>query len=229
MTEVNSSHARLIGEKLQAARKRRQMSLRDLAGKAEISASMLSQIENGKAFPSVRTIYSIAAALSVPVDTFFPDADEHSEAATTPEPMALGKRTASDLRSALLQPQNGGSARVFPSDGHAGSPIVHASDRPTIDLKGGVTWARLTALAEADAEFLEVSYAPGASSGAEMSHHPGREFGLILEGELVVELGFEAHSLQAGDSIVFDSTTPHRLVNRGIRAVRAVWVVLNQE
>ncbi len=228
MTEVNSNHARLIGEKLQAARKNRRMSLRELAARAEISASMLSQIENGKAFPSVRTIYSIASALAVPVDTFFPEANDQP-ISTIPELASFGELTASDQRAAILQPQNVGSARVFPSDGQGASPVVHAAGRPTIDLKGGVTWARLTALAEKDAEFLEVSYAPGASSGAEMSHHPGREFGLVLEGELVVELGFDAHSLRTGDSIIFDSTTPHRLVNRSAKTVRAVWVVFSQE
>ena len=53
-----SSHTLNIGEKLRAARKNARMSLRDLADKAEMSASMLSQIENGKAYPSVRSLYS---------------------------------------------------------------------------------------------------------------------------------------------------------------------------
>jgi len=39
--------------------------LRHLADKAEMSASMLSQIETGKAYPSVRSLYGIAAALSL--------------------------------------------------------------------------------------------------------------------------------------------------------------------
>lgn len=40
-----------------------------------------------------------------------------------------------------------------------------------------------------------------------MSHHPGREFGLFLEGELSVELDLEKYRLKPGDSIIFDSTT----------------------
>jgi uncharacterized cupin superfamily protein len=97
-----------------------------------------------------------------------------------------------------------------------------------IELKGGVTWSRLTALAESGAEFLEITYAPGSMSGANMSHHEGREFGLILAGELVIELGFESYTLHEGDSIIFESTVPHRLINRGDRPMRAVWVVLSQ-
>ncbi len=41
--------------------------------------------------------------------------------------------------------------------------ILHAEARPTIHLKGGVAWARLTAAAEPGAEFLEIIYACGAS------------------------------------------------------------------
>jgi len=227
MPEINPHHAQAIGEKLRAVRRKQQMSLRVLAQKAEISASMLSQIETGKTFPSVRSIYSIAAALAVPVDYFFPDLgneDHFSREASlnTPEEM-----TASEMREAQMnQAFELGAAGFAPRA--LISPVVHCADRPTIELKGGIAWARLTAFAETEAEFLEIRYAPGAMSGTHMSHHEGREFGLMLEGEIVVELGFEAYPLQQGDSIIFDSTTPHRLVNKSSQVARAVWVVLNR-
>ena len=59
-----------------------------------------------------------------------------------------------------------------------------------------------------------------------MSSHSGREFGLVLKGELMVELGCETYTLGQGDSIIFDSSTPHRLTNNGDSAMRALWVVL---
>ena len=65
-------------------------------------------------------------------------------------------------------------------------------------------------------------------SGVNLSHHEGREFGLILEGELLIELGFESYTLQPGDSIIFESTVPHRLINKSDRPMRAVWVVLSR-
>src|SRR5512145_50660 len=77
MADTNLHHARLIGEKLRAVRQQRKMSLRDLADKAEVSASMLSQIETGKVFPSVRSLYSIANALDVSVDYFFPEENDN--------------------------------------------------------------------------------------------------------------------------------------------------------
>ena len=81
--ENNQPPALVIGEKLRAAAKERKMSLRELAAKAEMSASMLSQIENGKAFPSVRSMYNIADALHVPVDYFFPDSSASASLSLT--------------------------------------------------------------------------------------------------------------------------------------------------
>jgi transcriptional regulator with XRE-family HTH domain len=227
MTGTSPQHARAIGEKLREVRQERNMSLRKLAEKADISASMLSQIETGKVFPSVRSLYDIATALGVAVDYFFPEHDNPNGKAESIAVSAAEAMTASELRDAKVrgtaQPDAG-----FPPPDPQLSPIMHTNARPTIELNGGVTWSRLTAHAEPQAEFLEINYAPGATSGASMSHHQGREFGLVLEGELVIELGFESHTLKAGDSIVLESTTPHRLINKGDQPMRAIWVVLSK-
>ncbi len=227
MPEIESHHARAIGEKVRAVRQRQRMSLRDLARKAEISASMLSQIETGKAFPSVRSIYSIAAVLAVPVDYFFPDQVINDAVASEAEPDSTAGTTISELRDAKVNDVIDRPASELALHPQSPTPIVHANARPTIELKGGVTWSRLTALAEPSAEFLETRYAPGATSGAHMSHHEGREFGLVLEGQLIVELGFERYTLCPGDSIIFDSTTPHRFTNESAQATRALWVVMS--
>ena len=227
MTDTNPHHARAIGEKLRTVRQERKMSLRDLADKAEISASMLSQIETGKVFPSVRSLYGIASALAVSIDYFFPEQNNNGGGPAEFNENKMEQLTASEMRDAQLKNATE-IVKEFTAPARVSSSIVHASSRPIIELKGGVTWSRLTALAEDGAEFLEITYIPGATSGANMSHHSGREFGLILEGELVVELGFESYTLHAGDSIIFESATPHRLVNKNTELMRAVWVVLNQ-
>ena len=227
MAETNPQHARAIGEKLRVARKERQMSLRELADKAEMSASMLSQIETGKAFPSVRSLYNIAAVLDMSIDYFFPEQDDNRPISAGSNGNSRVELTASEMRDASLKGSTGNISEFAPQ-AQSSSPVIQANARPMIELNGGVTWSRLTTFAERDAEFLEITYEPGASSGAKMSHHEGREFGLILEGELVVELGFESYTLHVGDSIIFESSTPHRLMNNSVNRMRAVWVVLNQ-
>jgi transcriptional regulator with XRE-family HTH domain/quercetin dioxygenase-like cupin family protein len=225
MSEINPQRARAIGEKLRAIRQQRQMSLRELADKADVSASMLSQIETGKAYPSVRSLYNIADALTVPVDYFFPEKANNNAPSFESDSTVVRTMTASEMREANVQRAPTAIESVIRT--LSPTPVVHANSRPTIELKGGVTWSRLTMLAEAGAEFLEITYAPGATSGANMSHHEGREFGLVLEGELVVELGFDTYTLRSGDSIIFDSTTPHRLTNQDAQPMRALWVVLS--
>lgn len=214
-----------IGEKLRTARLQQNMSLRDLAEKAEVSASLLSQIENGKANPSVRSIYSIAAALALPTNYFFPDTEE---AAETPETLEVSRMTTSAVR-ALQTEGRIEEADLFQDQPHPSKgPVVCRNARGRIELMGGVSWERLTPGPEENIEFMEIRYEVGASSGAKMSRHNGREFGLILEGELTVELGFESYVLHTGDSITLDSTVPHRMINTGAVPVQAVWVVLDR-
>ena len=40
-------------------------------------------------------------------------------------------------------------------------------------------------------------------------HHPGVEFLSVLHGELEIRVGKDEHTLDAGDSIYFDSSVPH--------------------
>jgi DNA-binding XRE family transcriptional regulator/quercetin dioxygenase-like cupin family protein len=213
-----------IGGKLRAARNMKGLSLRELATQADVSPSLISQIENGKANPSVMTLHTIAASLEIPINYFFPGSGDDEK---------MGPPvTESDINASNLRNKHGISAMSnvlndIQGQYSAGVPVVNSSERARIELRGGVIWERLTPSSTTNAEFLEIHYAEGASSGEDMSRHPGREFGLILEGELYLELGFERYNLKPGDSIIFDSTTPHRLTNTGQGEMRAVWVIFN--
>ena len=60
-----------IGEKIAQYRKSKDLSIRELAKMAEVTPSLLSQIERGLANPSVNSLKSIANALNAPLFTFF--------------------------------------------------------------------------------------------------------------------------------------------------------------
>lgn len=209
-----------IGEKLRTARHQQKLSLRELATRAEVSPSLLSQIENGRANPSVMTLHNVATALNVPITFFFPNSEENN-AGDPPVVLIRSDKTPSELRS-----EADGEFGVTIREHH--SPVVSLEARAAIELTGGVRWERLTPSEEENIQFLEIHYRPGATSGSAMSHHCGREFGLIVEGELKLELGFQQYILTAGDTIIFDSHTPHRLINEGKVTVRAIWIIMNQ-
>lgn len=60
-----------IGEKIAQYRKSKDLSIRELAKMAEVTPSLLSQVERGLTNPSVNSLKSIANALNAPLFTFF--------------------------------------------------------------------------------------------------------------------------------------------------------------
>jgi transcriptional regulator with XRE-family HTH domain len=62
-----------FGKRLRKLRLSRNLVLDELVAKTGLSRPYLSQIETGKASPSLQTVHKLAAALSVPVTYFFAD------------------------------------------------------------------------------------------------------------------------------------------------------------
>lgn len=62
-----------LGERIKKNRNEKGYSLRDLAGKVNLSASFLSQIEQGKASPSIENLKKIATCLDVRVSYLIED------------------------------------------------------------------------------------------------------------------------------------------------------------
>jgi mannose-6-phosphate isomerase-like protein (cupin superfamily)/DNA-binding XRE family transcriptional regulator len=126
-----------------------------------------------------------------------------------------------------------GASGVFGVSGSAppSAIVQRGCDRRIIDLASGVRWERLTRQSEAMTDFLEVIYSPGGHSTDERRplRHDGREYGLIVSGTLQANVGFESYELGPGDSIAFDSSTPHEYLNKTGDYVHAIWVVVHSE
>jgi transcriptional regulator with XRE-family HTH domain len=202
-----------MGDHLRAARRRRHLSLRDLAGRLGLSPSLISQVETGRARPSVSTLYAIANELDVSLDELlFNDATR-------------GER-ASDASLRLVSAEAAVPTPVVPT----GDPLQRANDRKVIRLASGVVWERLTTESIPGVDFLYVTYEVGGASSPEheFQRHGGHEWGFVLSGRLGVTIGFEEHELGPGDSVSIDSTVPHRLYNRGTVPVHGIWFVLGR-
>jgi transcriptional regulator with XRE-family HTH domain len=65
---------------------------------------------------------------------------------------------------------------------------------------------------------------PAAPEKLRPHQHPGAEFIYVLSGTLILHIGDEQHTLEARDSIYFDSTVPHAYRKAGARACCAVVV-----
>jgi transcriptional regulator with XRE-family HTH domain len=198
-----------MGERLREARRGRNLSLRVLADRLGVSPSLISQIETGRANPSVSTLYAIAAELDVSLDELlFNDR-------RPPEPSS-----ASPARKGATAT---GTMTATP-------PVQRAANRHRIRLASGVLWERLTTLSEPGVEFLHVTYeAGGASSPPDaFQRHPGHEWGYVISGRLQVKIGFDEYVLEPGDAISINSAVPHRLATIGDEPVEAIWFVLGR-
>lgn len=186
-----------VGDELRRRRHERGLSLRELAERLRVSASLISQIERGRANPSVSTLYALANELDISLDDL----------------VFADRRATSDPAQAAVRPPGG--------------PVQRRAGRQRIRLDSGVIWERLTTRSEPGSEFLYVIYEVGGASSPEESYqrHAGHEWGYVISGELQVTIGFDRYTLRAGDAISLESTTPHRLANVGDEPVHAIWFV----
>ena len=196
-----------MGDRLREARMSRGLSLRGLAERLGVSPSLISQVETGRARPSVSTLYAIVTELGISLDELvYPDARRPSPA---PEPAAAAELSGSTMPA---------------------GPVQRASDRKSIRLASGVIWERLTTASLPTVDFLYVTYEVGGASSPEQEfqRHGGQEWGYVLSGKLGVKIAFDEYVLGPGDAVAFDSGRPHRLFNAGDEPVHAIWFVLGR-
>ncbi len=70
---IKSESKHQFGSKLRAVRERRGITLKQVAGKAGVSESLVSQIERNKVSPSIDTLLSIADVLGIDYEYLFSD------------------------------------------------------------------------------------------------------------------------------------------------------------
>jgi transcriptional regulator with XRE-family HTH domain len=206
----------LIGARLRHRRLELGMTARELARRVDCSPSLISQVERGRAVPSVSTLWALVTALRISMDRLFDPARGGPAGDGTIEGASNGAGEGGNVPSA--------------ADSAAAGPILRRYTRPRITLERGVVWERLTAVAQKDLEFLEVCY-PVGQTVPEAEHaiqHTGQEYAVIIEGALSTQIGFEQYVLEEGDSLTFDSAIPHRFWNAGTVPARAIWVILNR-
>jgi len=169
------------GKRIKEIRREKGLSLSELARRAGVSKSLISQIERGITNPSVETIRAIAAALGEPVFSFFLEGHEPLTA------------------------------------------IVRKNERLTYKVPGSEVERELLTynLQRALGLFL-FRIPPGAKSSPSLGSHPGEECVFVLRGELTVYLQDRSYTVQAGDTIYYDSRLPHNYANHGDTEVEII-------
>lgn len=201
----------MIGSRLREARSARHITVREMARRVGVSASFISQIELGRAKPSVGTLYAIVSELDLSLSDLMTDD-------ATPSVPTVDAGMPAWATSSRPFPWSRPSAGMQPASAHSQIALP------------GVVWRRLTTYDDPMVDFLHVTYAPGGESCSvkSMMRHGGHEYGHVISGELEVQVGFEHYTLGPGDSIHFDSTTPHRLANVRAEDSTSIWFVVGR-
>jgi transcriptional regulator with XRE-family HTH domain len=249
MSEPRGAELPALGARIRSERLRRGLTVRGLARDIGVSASLISQIETERSRPSVSTLYAITAALGISVEELFDpeepgaradsDAESPSDAPSDARSDALSDADAqpddvpdasADGQDAAPTMQSTSQTTRLTRPMNRQRPRVRPPERERLTLDSGVTWERLGQHPDAHFDFLLVTYAPGgtSSSSGELMRHHGTEYGYLVSGELVLTLGSEDHAVAAGESVCFDSSTPHRLRNDGDTPAVGVWFVVER-
>ncbi len=118
---------------------------------------------------------------------------------------------------------------LFDDDGTSESePVVRFEEQQVYVTGEGVQRRVVRTDDTHGIELVMNEYEPKTGSGGDPVHHEGHELGLVLEGNLTVEVNGLVYELRPGDSISYDSNLPHKIVNTGKKHVKAVWVNLQR-
>ena len=199
-----------LGERIRDIRKTRKMTMTQLANSTGLTPSMISQVERSLISPSIETLKKIGNVLEIPLSVLFEDMDDFTPAPTAP---LINQMTGMELFLSQLPPLNL----------HNQSPVVHEDHRKILSPGKGIRFYLLTPNLTGPIEFIYNEYDPGSTTGPDLYTHPGCECGLILSGELEIQIKQDIYLLKAGDSITFNSTDPHSKRNIGDIMCTCVW------
>jgi transcriptional regulator with XRE-family HTH domain len=132
---------RLVGERLEAVRRHRGLSLRELAKASGLSLTTVHQIETGRTSPGLSTLHALASALGVPLgallDGHVPPAPavhlRQGERPGVAIPCGRLERLASGLASQRLR---GLLLTLEAGRETGGAPIAHAGQELVFVLEG---------------------------------------------------------------------------------------------
>ncbi len=103
--------------------------------------------------------------------------------------------------------------------------LLPARQRPRTRTPGGSLERLATGLPGQRLRGLLVTIAPAGDTGEEAMTHPGHELVFGLAGQCRYEVAGKEYRVGPGDSLLVDSTRPHRARNSGRREARLLLVL----
>jgi transcriptional regulator with XRE-family HTH domain len=173
-----------IGSKIRKLREESGLTATELAAKASLSPSMLSQVERDIVTPSISSLRSIATALKVPAFYFLIEESEPDEI------------------------------------------VVRRQDRRTLQLPDyNAIYQLLSPSLDKRIEMISFELPSGEATCETPMAHEGEECLVVVSGRLKVVLADREIILETGDSIYFERSLPHQLINIGDGTASAICAI----
>ncbi len=110
-----------------------------------------------------------------------------------------------------------------PSEGEV-SPVIRREERIIVDdVK--VRREFMMHLDDPYLDVIELAFDPGGEMRPHLAKHSGRDYGLVLSGQVVVQIEDIEETLRRGDYISFDAERPHRVINSSSKPARLLWII----
>lgn len=153
--EASTDQAPDLGARIREVRRQRGLKAKDVAALAQITPSLLSQVENGLSNPSINTLRAIARALDVPIVTFFEDSTRSPEYVVRKDARAKISLPGSNVEYELLSPAGATAVQLFvmklaPRSTSLDNPLPHAGEETAVVQAGRVELELENRLVELD-------------------------------------------------------------------------------
>lgn len=103
--------------------------------------------------------------------------------------------------------------------------VRRQADRPHFNVgKHGIAKEMLSPSGDHDLQFMFISIPPGVQS-SEMLMGSGEKAGIVMSGELTLEIDGDSAELRPGDSFQFKSHLPHNIFNHSDSEARVLWIM----
>lgn len=137
---TNNRSSMELGQRIKKLRQKLGYTVRHLSTMAEVTPSLLSQIENNKVNPSINTLMAIAKAMKVPIGTFFEEPIPEVEPVVKRD-QRKKMQTGSGVTFYLLTPKISGHLMEFiyneyEAGGSTGELYQHDGEECGIVLEG---------------------------------------------------------------------------------------------
>lgn len=117
-----------------------------------------------------------------------------------------------------------GEAKDEPSDSAEPEFVRRRKNRPVIDL-GALRKELLTPTDRRNLQIIIIHIEPGGETGGHALSYPAEKGGLVLSGNVILNVDDQTVALEPGDSFVFDSARPHSLRNVSSEPAEVLWII----